>query len=1412
MEKNLEVKGNKNLEVKGNILKLLRDGKEETIVLAGESGIGKTWMAKEISYRAIEGGLFDIILWAFLTKEYDTAIPPDNKALSERNALSESKVLLESMARQLSLLPIVEEYEVEQEDDVEAEEEKQADFEVKSEELQKKIAEKLVDRRVLLIVDVIVGSKLDEEQIVRGFKNLLPECIFKVLIARTQPVTQSTNVFELEPLSVDESMALLREKAGPVLGIPAIDDLAKLFIEKFKRLPSTISLLGRVFSNFGPDNDSVVQMLNTALAEASDNQNFNINRLLQSEYDLLPKSTRSVLMDCRWNGNHYFRECERVHYNELIAYWMVEGLLGHADSIEKAYEEGHRVLMELVDYQVLKNLDDGYVKMDATMLNRVECHCLGYCATPSLGLANVIDGEAEVFGKITQADGVMKTLCGREKGQKLSTLMLDGNGFCWEELLKSLHKELHVLALFNQKLESQSDHLLDSLLSDLNLCVLLLRGCVSQRNIDSSLRLRNLVVLEISGPGSLNKIPDEFFGDMPLIQSLNLSSLPIQSLPSSLYSLKKLVWLILRGCLHLEDLESLKAMDKLMVLDLSGSTSFNRFKDRTFLSNPRLQMLNFSNTNIRCIPLVKNLKELTHLLLSGCKEMERLRKMNTLSSLQVLDLSGSSIFHIFHDHQALENKNHLEIVDLSGTDIKQLPPDISDHRCLYLKGCKQLKELPFIEALKRLEVLDVSGTLSLDEIQENFFQKLEKLRIIKLSQTGIKSLPSLSNVFELRQLLLSNCSNLEGLPDLNSLEKLEVLDVAGCSALKVLEEKSFEKMTLLQTLNLSETKIEYLPSISSLSNLRKLLLRNCTKLKEVPPLDYQSKLEVLNLHAVRSFGISRTDFLKNMIHLVILDLSETSLNELPSLSTFTNLTQLSVAGCSLLKSAPDLESLTKIEVLDLSGTKITSLPLLDSFSKLRQLLLRDCSSLVEFINVKILDMFGVKAEELPYGISKLKNLERVHLPENKEIQVAEEDSNQNQYLWRIFNFLSTHLVSISSVRFLQLFNNDPSLWDTSFSMFRFCIEHVEGRYKIGNQHFNRNELVLLRDVYFQTSQFSRFEDKRTLEINGFQHPPKGLEDILNHTDCLYLVENTFERWLSNLGATNLKAMKGCWLKGCNKMKTVFLAEEKEEIALVGKTLESLAVSHATKLTSIYDGDVSAFEKLEDLYLDCCPELSVLFPLPQLPISLKVIHIKFCDKFETSFENCILPNLETLHLWELPKLKSIKCQFPSIKTLKICGCPLLVNVLSSPQSANGLETLEVSFCDKLTNLFENDSSMDNTLPSLKLMNLRELPELKSIACTLPSLHTLNVWGCPILVNVLSSPHPHGKLEILQVGYCDKLVTLFDHKASTDYNLPSVKTLHLQELPKLRKFGARMPSAGQDTIITGCPNAEKPVAQT
>ncbi|KAK2965583.1 hypothetical protein RJ640_002806 [Escallonia rubra] len=776
------------------VLNLLRAHHVETVVLVGEPGIGKTWTAREVSYQAIDEGLFDITLWAYLNGKCDTA------------QLSECKSLLESIAHQLYPLPTLEECEVEYDN---------AETEIGS-YLKKKISENLAEKRLLLIVEIYGPSNMVEEEIVSAFRNVLQlnkQSSYKVLITRIsrdallgstraselEPLSVEDSVIELKPLSVQEASRLLREKAGAdAYNVPGIKALAENIIIKTKRLPVTITMIAKALRYYSAS-ESAVRMLKRALEGAPENQSYSIKKLLHSAYGMLPNS---ILMDLCWHGSHYFRDFRSVYFNELIAYWMVEGFLGRVNSIEQAYQDGHHVLMELIDCGVVKKLDEGYVFIDTENLNLDEfrCHikqeenCIyldecyrgGLYGTNSLGLATVFHGKWEGFGKITQTNGMMKTICSSKQGHKLSTLLIDEINICWEVLVKLLtsEQELQVLGLFNWKLKS-----LSAIQSNCaNLQVLLLRSCASVENINQTLNLEKLVVLEISGPSSLKEIPD-VFGNMPNLQSINFSELLNDKLPSSFYKLSELVWLILRGCPCFKEMESLANMKKLIMLDLSRSISFKTFKDLTFEKNPELQMLNLSETLISSVPIMfKKIRNLTHLLLSGCRHLRMLCKVTSLTRLQVLDLSGASIFHKFND-KSLASNTSLDILDLSGTEVDRLPPNISNPRHLYLKKCLKLTKLPFIEGLVRLEVLDVSGTFSLVEIEEEFFAHLKQLQILNLSETGIRKLPSLLNLSGLRKLLLSRCLSLEEVADLNSLKNtLEVLDLSGCSALNRVQE------------------------------------------------------------------------------------------------------------------------------------------------------------------------------------------------------------------------------------------------------------------------------------------------------------------------------------------------------------------------------------------------------------------------------------------------------------------------------------------------------------------------------------------------------------------------------------------------------------------------------------------------
>ncbi|CAK9173282.1 unnamed protein product [Ilex paraguariensis] len=1224
------------------VVELLRDNNVSTIVLAGKPGIGKTWMARKVSTHSLRKHLFGITLWAYLNRKYD------------------ERTLCESIACQLSLLTTSKEWQSNDNEEVEEEEE---NLDV----LKRNISATLAEKSLLLVLDD-EGSKMSEHEITA----LLP---FPQLKSCKKLITSinkdgrhksmdGKEVVEVLPLSIEKSLSVLKQIAGAkVFESPGVERLAEDFIKRNMGLtPISVVMLAKALCYRGHGSD--VRVLERALEESSGDGNYSFMQLLCSGYDEVPDG---VLIDCTWQGIHFFRDRGCIHFSELIAYWIMEGYLGDIDSMEKAYEEGHRVLMELMDCQMLKKVEGDYIIMERTVMDLDELNRCGFGRTASLGLAIVFeDGKWDGIGRIMQGDGIMKAHHKGKNTKKFSTLLLDGN--CLSKEIRNNffepYLDLQFLALFNLRLESLSSSL--SIMNGLN--VLVIRGCTLLVDIGSIRELKNLSVLEISGARSLKSMPDEFFTQMTQLRSLNLSALQIEVLPPSFYDLTELQWLILKDCSCLKRMQSLKRFEKLVVLNLSGVTSLDNFPEKTFRPYQKLQTLDLSTTRMKTVPLFGDIGALTHLSLSDCRHVDRLPSIKSLAHLQVLDLSGTSIKE-FHD-QSLEANFGLKILDLSRTPVSSLPSNISNPCQLYLKGCLHLQDLPCIESLKDLETLDLSGASSLEKIDEKFFKDLRSLRILNLSETKVNGLPPLFTLCNLRQLLLSCCECLVKLPALNSLSKLEVLDLSGCNTLTVIEDESFEQMSCLQRLILSGTKIERLPFLSNVSSLRYLSLRKCINLEmEVEALKSLSNLEELNLCGINC--LTRADFLEHMSHLRVLDLSETQIEQLPSISHLKNLVDLSLRGCQRLETVPNLEKLTTLEILDLSGTVVRHLPSLTNFSNLRQLLLRNCLSLEEFQNIEMLDPSEAIHRELPYGISKLTQVEHLDLPNISrrragcgKIQCLPEEQ------WDI----CTLPVSVSDGNgpfvscsvFSQPLEKDPLLWETSFKQFQFSVRPIEKEDEIGGTYIYKDELIY-RDIYFKARHFSYLKEHTwLLEINGFHYYPRGIEDALSHAEYVFLFDNSFVKCLSNLGADNIKMMRGCWIKRCTNMENVFNVDKVEDTATMEKTLELLWISYAIRLERIYGGDLKyeGFRNLKCLYLDCCPKLPSVFLSSHQPQNLEILHIKFCDEMRTLLEHTTnksalpkLPKLRILHLWELPKFRSIGCVLPSLLSLQVGECPM-----------------------------------------------------------------------------------------------------------------------------------------------------------
>ncbi|KAF7123182.1 hypothetical protein RHSIM_Rhsim12G0033300 [Rhododendron simsii] len=92
-----------------------------------------------------------------------------------------------------------------------------------------------------------------------------------------------------------------------------------------------------------------------------------------------------------------------------------------------------------------------------------------------------------------------------------------------------------------------------------------------------------------------------------------------------------------------------------------------------------------------------------------------------------------------------------------------------------------LRNLPKSPNCLELLTLLLQGNGNLEVIPETFFNNMPSLRVLDLSRTRIKSLPtSISKLDGLRELVLLDCKNLEALPkEISALKQLEVLYVGG---------------------------------------------------------------------------------------------------------------------------------------------------------------------------------------------------------------------------------------------------------------------------------------------------------------------------------------------------------------------------------------------------------------------------------------------------------------------------------------------------------------------------------------------------------------------------------------------------------------------------------------------------------
>ncbi|TQD97383.1 hypothetical protein C1H46_016962 [Malus baccata] len=273
------------------------------------------------------------------------------------------------------------------------------------------------------------------------------------------------------------------------------------------------------------------------------------------------------------------------------------------------------------------------------------------------------------------------------------------------------------------------------------LTILDLRGCRELKSLPSSIHMRSLQALNLSGCSNLEMFP-EISEVMEELSKLYLDGTAIKELPSSINKLTGLPILDLRGCRELKSLPSSIQMGSLRTLDLSHCSNFEKFPDISDVTE-NLSELYLQWTAIKELPSsINKLTCLTLLDLRCCRELKCLPSSIHMGSLQTLNLSGCSNFEKFPEiSDAMDNLSELY---LDGTTIKELPSSINKLTgltVLNLSRCQELKSLPSSIHMGSLQTLNLSGCSNLEKFPE-ISDAMENLSKLYLDGTAIKELPS----------------------------------------------------------------------------------------------------------------------------------------------------------------------------------------------------------------------------------------------------------------------------------------------------------------------------------------------------------------------------------------------------------------------------------------------------------------------------------------------------------------------------------------------------------------------------------------------------------------------------------------------------------------------------------------------
>ncbi|PPS18160.1 hypothetical protein GOBAR_AA02417 [Gossypium barbadense] len=1218
----------------GNVVKVIRGELESStraVALTGRPGVGKTWLAKQITESAVSPeGPFYMSLWTSLSL----------------NQKKDDMSLFQSIARQLSIPNLGSMWE--DADDMDDDDKRE---EVAGKELEAKVRGELKKRyeeckrnedpekkhKFLLVVLDCEGEVKSEDykeimdQILspEDYKNDDDKSLTNVLITSRELGNLDSIEKKVQPYSGDEAVAFLNDRVDNHVSLRSKFQILCADIKKRSQvLPAEIIMLAEAL-NPHCNKASWTEMATDFFAEMTKLRSLNLSALgIKSLPDVfnLTALRRLTLRNCT-----YLVALPKLANLKDLEVFDVSGSSNLNRLQEKSFQSFHKLrfadfsgtsIEKLPIVQKLENL--------TILLVRGCVRLSGLRFMKHLHKLKVLDVSGAT---------------------KIKEIFYD----CFTDT-----DNLKILDLSETDIRFLPESLGKSL------CDLKLKGCSKLERLLDTRNLTNLELLDLSDCSSLKAFPNNFFEHLTSLKSLDLSNSQVKSFPShfdlpylrhlllkncsfeslpesktfgSFDKLRNLVELDLSGCKSpAEQLPSLEHLTDLEVINLSGYKALSEI-DASFEHMSWLQVLNLSETKVSSLPKLSNHSKLRSLILNNCTELRTSPDFDILLKLEELDLRGTcSLTNIkaenlsrltqlktlrlsksaFEATQSyLPNLEQLEVLDLSGEEDVEFVPSLDNLirlRQLLLGGCSKLNKLPPLNSLSQLEVLDLSGT-KVPKIGEEIWNlKLKRLHLpegaIEEFNSGIrtKKLEHLPLELKLDHCYVSKPSEIpQG--DKVPLPRIVVL---GVELLKSLKEDS----ALLERIRHSIFSVRAQPKKEdNYSDSRKHIF-SCiySKIKKLPSKEkddqcleiqgfdvFPSDIEVLLEHATYVFLVEN-GFLKNLS-----DLKADSLKN--------------IRGC-WLERCNNVEESIFVEA-DLGKWGTLEILWISNLPKLKSLYEEKVQSL-SFGSIKHLYIDCCPKLETVFPSWLIaENLETLQITFCDNLKTLFGDNGSNGEKEQTWNPEDTRPTNKKEQRATG--SEDKKVHETKSS----AKEKVQPKSPINKKEEVQPETLTDKEEQEKAQQPESLPDKEGKDA------PKSLPDKEEKEEAQQpesLPDKEEKEEAQQPESLPDKEEK-------EAPKSLPDKEENEE-AQQPESLPDRAANPANmqEEQAVSSADMKKI-KLKHLHISYCPMLETVFSSGQVPENLEILRVKHCDELKSVFQPELndreLPKLSTLHLSDLP---------------------------------------------------------------------------------------------------------------------------------------------------------------------------------